>query len=156
MDALNELVLRVTNFAPLWSTPDRSLLLLFVGNNIELFCCFAVTGIVVTLAMPVSSKTTLFGFNNRTFLSVVYATIITTIELCLVLSGVQQLPYMFLSVKFPVFLWLGYQQLILQSMYIADQPASKAVGISAAYTVRTICMLVGFFVVLPLLSQLGK
>jgi len=64
-EILNALLLVLTDYAPLWSTPGDSAYVILVGLNIEIYMMFCVAGVVLFKMLPADRHRRIFGVPNR-------------------------------------------------------------------------------------------
>ena len=66
----NALLLHITDYAPLWTTPGRSSYVIYAGLNIEICFFFAVYGLMVLKLLPEDKNMKIMGISNRYFIPI--------------------------------------------------------------------------------------
>jgi hypothetical protein len=120
-EQINALILRFTNYSAIWTTPGRSVLVLFVGLNWEIYATFAVVGVLFARMIPKDPNATLLGYNNRVVMSIIFSAIPTAVEIYLNVTGHLVWAYPLYCAKFPWIMWFCYQQSILECLRLHDQ-----------------------------------
>jgi len=64
----NALLLHITDYAPLWTTPGKSSFVIYAGLNIEICFFFAVYGLMVLKILPEDKTMKIMGIPNRFFI----------------------------------------------------------------------------------------
>jgi hypothetical protein len=70
-EILNALLLHITDYAPLWTTPGKSAFVIYAGLNIEISFFFAVYGLMVLKILPEDKNMKIMGIPNRFFIPTV-------------------------------------------------------------------------------------
>jgi hypothetical protein len=130
MDWLNEianaLVLRFTEFAPLWATPGHSGFVILVGLNFEIACMFGLAGVCAMRMLPADRTVTVFGVNNRLFLAATLSAIAVGVEILLNRAGVLVWEWRFWRAGFPWLIFLeGYLPFYLVGFWVHDLPPER-------------------------------
>ena len=125
MDLFNEtwnaLVLHFTDRSAVWTTPDDTAYLIFVGLTIEISAMFAVAGVVFTKMLPADKSLRILGIPNRWFFAVANAILCVFVEVLLNRADVLVWEYPWWN--FPniglIFL-LGYLPFMAVSFWVYD------------------------------------
>jgi hypothetical protein len=125
MDLFNEtwnaLVLHFTDRSAVWTTPDDTAYLIFVGLTIEISAMFAVAGVVFTKMLPADKNLRIVGIPNRWLFAVVNAIFCVLVEVLLNRADVLVWEYPWWN--FPniglIFL-LGYLPFMAVSFWVYD------------------------------------
>jgi len=125
MDLFNEtwnaLVLHFTDRSAVWTTPDDTAYLIFVGLTIEISVMFAVAGVAFTKMLPADKSLRILGIPNRWFFAVASAILCVFVEVLLNRADVLVWEYPWWN--FPniglIFL-LGYLPFMAVSFWVYD------------------------------------
>lgn len=125
MDLFNEtwnaLVLHFTDRSAVWTTPDDTAYLIFVGLTIEISAMFAIAGVVFTKMLPADKSLRILGIPNRWLFAVVNAILCVFVEVLLNRADVLVWEYPWWN--FPniglIFL-LGYLPFMAVSFWVYD------------------------------------
>jgi hypothetical protein len=137
MDLFNEiwngLVFHFTNFAPVWSTPTKSVYEIFIGLNIEITLMFLVAGVACAKMLPEDKQTKIIGIPNRWFFAVINSILFVCVECILNHIGVLAWEYWWWQPNFPFVLFLiGYMPFLAACYWVHDMETInkkvKAVG----------------------------
>ena len=82
-EMINALILRFTQYAPLWSTPGDTAYLILVGINIEIFLLFSITGIIFVKLLPEDRHIKIMGLPNRIFIPLAVGAFSICVEILL-------------------------------------------------------------------------
>lgn len=82
-EMFNALVLYISNYAPLWSAPKDSALIIFVGLNIEIYAMFSIAGVILVKSLPADKNSKIWGINNRKIIPLLWGTFCVFIEILL-------------------------------------------------------------------------
>ena len=87
MDWFNEiwngLVLHLTQYSAVWTTPGHSAYVIFAGWTIEIAFMFSIAGVVFTKSLPPDPKAKLFGLPNRWALAAGWSVFCVLVEVLL-------------------------------------------------------------------------
>ncbi|MHA1268421.1 MAG: hypothetical protein ACTSPY_01420 [Candidatus Helarchaeota archaeon] len=132
MDIFNEiwnsLVLHITGESALWtSSTGNTMLIIFVGLNIEITFMFAILGIVFFKIIPQDKKKRIFKIiPNRWFFALLCSVIAMIIELFLNYAGLLLWHYPFWSFSFPwLIIPIGYLHFFVIAFWIHDMNRRK-------------------------------
>ena len=125
MDLFNEtwnaLVLHFTDRSAVWTTPDDTAYLIFVGLTIEISAMFAIAGVTFAKMLPADKSLRILGIPNRWFFAVVNAILCVFVEVLLNRADVLVWEYPWWN--FPniglIFL-LGYLPFMAVSFWVYD------------------------------------
>lgn len=109
LEIINALVLHFTGYSALWTTPDKSAFVIYVGWNIEIAIIAALFGIHNTKSIPKDPKKKILGIPNLIFSAIIGGIINTCIELILNWSGLLVWDYWWWSwpnIYFIVLWWI--------------------------------------------------
>jgi len=67
-EILNALLLHITDYSALWTTPGKSAFVIYAGLNIEISFFFAVYGLMVLKILPQDKNMKILGIPNRLFI----------------------------------------------------------------------------------------
>jgi len=70
-EIFNALLLHVTDYSALWTTPGKSAFVIYAGLNIEISFFFAVYGLMVIKILPEDKHEKILGISNRIFIPAV-------------------------------------------------------------------------------------
>lgn len=70
-EILNALLLHITDYSALWTTPGKSSFVIYAGLNIEISFFFAVYGLMVLKILPEDKNEKIMGISNRIFIPTV-------------------------------------------------------------------------------------
>jgi hypothetical protein len=70
-EILNALLLHITDYSALWTTPGKSAFVIYAGLNIEISFFFAVYGLMVLKILPEDKNMKILGIPNRFFIPTV-------------------------------------------------------------------------------------
>jgi hypothetical protein len=133
MDIFNEiwnsLVLFITGESALWtSSVDNTMLIIFVGLNIEITFMFAILGIVFLKMLPADKSKKVFGIiPNRWFFAILCSVVAMIIEMFLNYAGLLLWHYPFWSFSFPwLIIPIGYLHFFIVAFWIHDMKKRKS------------------------------
>ncbi len=139
MDWINEiangLIFHLTEFAPLWGTPDHSGYTLLIGLNMEISLMFAVMGLYAMRLLPADRRRRVLGVNNRLLLAAGTSVLCVLVEVWLNRIGALTWEWSFWNTRFPVLIFLfGYLTFFLVGYWVHDME-------SRARQIRTVAVL---------------
>lgn len=142
MDLFNEtwnaLVLHFTDRSAVWTTPDHTAYLIFVGLTIEISAMFAVAGVIFTKMLPADKSLRIAGIPNRWLFAITNAILCVFVEVLLNRADVLVWEYPWWN--FPniglVFL-VGYLPFMAVSFWVYDMEKirNKIATVLAIYAV---------------------
>ena len=125
MDLFNEtwnaLVLHFTDRSAVWTTPDDTAYLIFVGLTIEISAMFAIAGVAFIKMLPADKSLRILGIPNRWFFAVVNAILCVFVEVLLNRADVLVWEYPWWN--FPnigLIVLLGYLPFMAVSFWVYD------------------------------------
>ncbi|MBD3226689.1 MAG: hypothetical protein GF329_00745, partial [Candidatus Lokiarchaeota archaeon] len=126
MDIFNEiwnsLVLHGTSVSALWiSSVDNTMLIIFVGLNVEITMMFAILGIVFLKMLPSDKKKIILKIPNRWFYAILCSALAMVIEMFLNYAGLLLWHYPFWNFSFPwLIIPIGYLHFFIIAFWIHD------------------------------------
>ena len=92
-EMFNALILHFTNYAPLWSTPGKTVYLLYVGYNLEIALFFSIASIILLNSLPIDKNKKIFGLSNRKIIPFFWGLVCVFIEIILYFIGLLKWDY---------------------------------------------------------------
>jgi len=125
-EIINSVILHISQYAPLWITPDKSAYIILVGLNIEIMFMFAIAGIVWTKFLASDKKTKYFGINNRWFVAILGSIFSVFTEILLNKAHLLIWEYPFWNANCPcLIIILGYLTFFIIAFWVYDMPSLK-------------------------------
>ncbi|MHA1232405.1 MAG: hypothetical protein ACTSRP_18745 [Candidatus Helarchaeota archaeon] len=148
MDIFNEiwnsLVLHITGVSALWtSSVGNTMLIIFVGLNIEITMMFAMLGIIFLKMLPEDKNKKIFGVPNRWFFAIFCSVLAMIIEMFLNYAGLLLWYYPFWNFTFPwLIIPIGYLHFFVVAFWIFDMKKRKnqLKVLAVIYTVDIVLM----------------
>ncbi|MHA2012436.1 MAG: hypothetical protein ACTSWG_08755 [Candidatus Helarchaeota archaeon] len=132
MDIFNEiwnsLVLHITGVSALWtSSVGNTMLIIFVGLNLEITLMFAILGIVFLKMIPEDKTKKIFKMiPNRWFYAILFSVLAMLIEMFLNYAGLLIWYYPFWNFSFPwLIIPIGYLHFFVIAFWIHDMKKRK-------------------------------
>jgi len=122
----NALLLRITDYAPLWITPGKSSYVIYVGLTVEICFFFAVFGLMALKIMPEDKKMKILGIPNRVFIPCVLGLSGLFVEVILNQCNMLIWEYKFWSWPNLYLLAIGYCAPLLMLVWLHDNLSLSA------------------------------
>ena len=117
----NALVFKLTGYAPVWSAPSRTSLLILIGLNIEISLGFLIMGVASVKLLPENKKMKILGIPNRLFIASILSVLCVIVEIYLNHAGALVWEYRWWSARFPLLIFLiGYMPFFLTCFHVYD------------------------------------
>jgi hypothetical protein len=149
MDWLNEiingLVLKFTNYAPIWGAPGNTAFLILVGLNIEIMFMFAISGIIWTKMLLPDKKTKILGIPNRAFFAVAGSAFCVFVEYLLNTTGALTWDYSWWNRGAPWLIFLfGYLTFFVAAFWVFDMKSmkSKLITVGTIWVVDILALII--------------
>jgi len=125
-EIVNSLVLRFTQFAPVWGAPGKTAFLILIGLNIEICFMFAVSGIIWSKMLLPDKKTKILGIPNRAIIAVAGAAFCVFVEYLLNSAGALTWDYAWWNRGAPWLIFLfGYLTFFIAAFWVFDMKSVK-------------------------------
>jgi len=82
-EMINALILHLTGYSALWTTPGDTAYLVLVGLTIEIWMMFAVAGVILLKSLPEDKKARILGVPNRIFIPLAWGLFCVLVEVLL-------------------------------------------------------------------------
>lgn len=143
-EILNALLLYLTQYAPLWSTPGDSAYVILVGLNIEIYMMFCVAGVVLFKLLPADRNLRICGIPNRWLIPVLLGVFCMFVEVLLNQWDALAWDWPFWNWPNCYLLFFGYTLPFLGITWVYDKLSlrAKAVALALWLAVDVLCWIV--------------
>jgi hypothetical protein len=144
-EIVNSLVLRFTQFAPVWGAPGKTAFLILIGLNIEICFMFAVSGIIWSKMLLPDKKTKILGIPNRAIIAVAGAAFCVFVEYLLNSAGALTWDYAWWNRGAPWLIFLfGYLTFFVVAFWVFDMKSMKSrlITVGAIFAVDALALIV--------------
>jgi len=125
-EIINAVILHISQYAPLWITPDKSAYIILVGLNIEIMFMFAIAGIVWTKFLAADKNTKYLGINNRWFVAILGSIFSVFTEILLNKADLLIWEYPFWNIHCPCLIVIfGYLTFFIVAFWVYDMSSLK-------------------------------
>jgi hypothetical protein len=131
-EILNALLLKITGYAPLWSTPGDSAYVILVGLNIEICMMFAVAGVVALKCLPEDRALRVRGVPARLIVPLAWGLFCVFVETLLNQAGALVWDWPFWNWPNVYLIVVGYTAPFGAIVWVHDRLSVRAIAIALA------------------------